>query len=250
MGKVGVLRQKYEPTGLDMFICDDKTRELLTSDIFDSDIHNSRCILIDGNNGCGKKTCAKMFAREFLGVHKPKVNTDEISFNLSAYEVYNSDTTHAVDMINGVIEVNGVDLYDGEKIDDIIRILQSTVRGGKVIIINDMHMTSVRIQKYLVDIIDKVYSDILFIFCTTDLSMLTRDLIYHCGIRVSLSKFTFTQLSTLLKDICIKERVAYDNRGIGLVVSKSGVSVGRAIDLLEEMIIKYNDMRYSIISKK
>lgn len=211
------LCKKYKPTDLKNFIGNFELKKELLS-LFDSNII-PQAILLKGESGCGKTTLAHIIAEK--------------------YKKINNIATDIVDEC--IIDI-----------DIITPDLESKKVG--VCIIDECQFGTIQAQNNVADIIEKSKNKVLFILCTTDINEISQELLNKCQLILNVGKSTKQELVDLLRDICIKENIKYDEAGLTRIVINNDYIVRRALLTLEYIVSKGNNATYEsvteIINKK
>lgn len=163
------LHTKYRPKDWEAVYGQDSVKKILQKQIETGNIRNA--YLFVGNSGCGKTTCARIFANK---VNKEQGTPIEID----------AASNSGVDNVRNIV-ANASE-----------RALDCTY---KIIIIDECHSLSSNAWQAFLKCIEEPPAYTIFIFCTTDAKKIPQTIVNR------VQRFNFTRIKTSL----IKERLEY-----------------------------------------
>lgn len=132
------LAVKYRPSDWDSVIEQDSVKTILQNQIDNNDIKNA--YLFVGASGCGKTTCARIFANEINAGTGTPIEIDGASYN-------------GVDAVRNISDMAQTKSIDSEY---------------KIIIIDECHMITIQGWNAFLKLIEEPPAKTIFIFCTTN----------------------------------------------------------------------------------
>jgi len=106
-----------------------------------------KTLILEGAFGCGKTTCARIFAKELNGIKDPKYDLNNSPF----YYEYDSTVIGNVEGIKNLRDAFGAGFGD----------------YWKVVVFDEVHAVSSQAQTALLKILEEVSSKTFFVMCTT-----------------------------------------------------------------------------------
>lgn len=197
-----MLANKYRPKEFKDVVGQDVTVTILNKLISTGTFEHS--LLFVGNAGCGKTTCARIFANSING------------------ELYEYDcATH-----NGVAEVK--DIVEEARI-------KSLVNDYKVFILDECQALSQSAWSSLLIILEENLPHSIFILCTTDIQKIPMTIISR------VPKFNFLPIPQpvifdRLRYICNEENIEIDDIALKSIVSVSNNSMRQALTNLDKCL--------------
>ncbi|MRB31346.1 hypothetical protein GH891_32850, partial [Bacillus thuringiensis] len=105
----------------------------------------------------------------------------------------------------------------------------------KIYILDECHRISIPAQNSLLKLVEEPPENVLFMFCTTDPDKMLDTLLNRCNIKLDVKKPSEEQLTQILLDICVKEGISYDRKGLSLIVDRSELVIRQALMDLENV---------------
>lgn len=193
--------EKYKPTEIEDVLVEEHLKDKFKQYINTKDIPN---LLFQGPPGNGKTTCAKMIANA--------ISTDVLFINAS------SET--GIDVVRHKIEPFCAVCGLGD--------------GLKVVILDEMEMSSENFQTALREVIEKFYSSTRFIFTCNFINKVIEPL----KSRTQEYKFGNIKQVDILKrcmSILDAENVEYDKKNLAKVVKNLGTDMRRIINAMQRL---------------
>lgn len=236
--------RKYRPSKMSGYIGNQKLKETALASLRSS--IKPQVILLEGASGCGKTTFARLLVKEYRCENRDDYEgaCDEcISCNELEDYITTGDASNLVDIREVDIASEG-----GKKdVDAVLEEAMYPSYGGqwKIFIFDECHMATKQAQNRMLKIAEEPPENVLLIFCTTDPDMMLETLLNRCQLRLHVTKPTVKELGGLLKSVCINEGVDYDIKGVNLIANRSGLTIRRALILLQDIVNQKNSAKYS-----
>lgn len=209
-----MLANKYRPTSFDDVLGQDVTVKILQNQIKDNNY--SHAMLFTGNAGCGKTTCARIFAN----------------------------------MIDG--EIHELDCASHNGIADIKEIInkarvKSLIHEYKVFILDECHTLSSAAWPALLITLEENLPNSIFILCTTDSQKVPNTIISR------VQRFNFMPIGDnlifqRLTDVCNKENLSIEDGAISVIAKSANGSLRQSLTNLDKCIF-YGDLTEDNVRK-
>lgn len=235
--------RKYRPIKLIDYIGNDKVKKRTLSALNSNT--KPQVILLQGASGCGKTSFARLIAKEYRCENRdPEKGACGVC--QSCKEMENYISTGDADSLMDLKEINISDNSGKNDISPIVSdaMLPSMSFGWKIYILDECHMATTQAQNMLLKVVEEPPEKVLFIFCTTDPDKMLPTLLNRCQLLLSIRKPNIQDLSMLLRDICVKEGVDYDKKGLSLISSRSELTIRKALINLEDILNTYHSATY------
>ena len=132
-----------------------------------------------------------------------------------------------------------IDAASNTSVDD-IRQLRDTINFApsqgryKVYIIDEVHMLSTAAFNALLKTLEEPPPHAIFILATTEVHKIPATVLSRCQ-RHEFRRISVQEISSLLKDMCQKENIAFDDEALVLIARQSTGSMRDAISLLDQL---------------
>ena len=209
-----MLANKYRPTSFDDVLGQDVTVKILQNQIKDNNY--SHAMLFTGNAGCGKTTCARIFAN----------------------------------MIDG--EIHELDCASHNGIADIKEIInkarvKSLIHEYKVFILDECHTLSSAAWPALLITLEENLPNSIFILCTTDSQKVPNTIISR------VQRFNFMPIGDnlifqRLTDVCNKENLSIEDGAISVIAKSANGSLRQSLTNLDKCVF-YGDLTEDNVRK-
>lgn len=236
--------RKYRPSKMSNYIGNKKLKDTVMAALRSKVLPQT--ILLEGASGCGKTTFARLLVKEYRCSERDPYNgaCDEC---LSCKEL--EEYIETGDASN-LVDIREVDIASEGGKKDVDAVLEEAMYpsyGGqwKIFIFDECHMATKQAQNRMLKIAEEPPENVLLIFCTTDPDMMLETLLNRCQLRLHVTKPTVKELGGLLKSVCINEGVDYDIKGVNLISNRSGLTIRRALILLQDIVNQKNSAKYS-----
>ena len=220
------LYRQYRPQKFDDVLGQDRVVNVLKNQVKSSQI--SHAYLFAGERGCGKTTCAKIFAKA-INCLNPKDGSP-------CGECENCKTIDE----ESSMDVVEMDAASNRRIDD-IRSLKETViyppnsLKYKVYIIDEAHMITKEAFNALLKIMEEPPSHLVFILATTEIDKIPKTILS----RVQQFEFNKIEKDSIIKQIDIildDYGIKMDNKAKELIVSKANGAMRDALSILDQVL--------------
>ncbi len=196
--------EKYKPTCIDDVLCQEHLKDKFKEYIKNKDIPN---LLFQGSSGNGKTTCAKMLAKEI---------SDDVLF-------INASNESGIDVVRHKIEP--------------FCAVQGFGDSTKIVILDEMEMSSENFQTALREVIERFYGTTRFIFTCNFINKVIEPL------RSRTQEYKFgdiKQIEILKRCIAIltKEGVKHDKKNVAKVIKNLGTDMRRIINALQQLSVE------------
>lgn len=150
---------------------------------------------------------------------------------------------------SNLVDIKEVDIASEGGKKDVDAVLEEAMYpsyGGqwKIFIFDECHMATKQAQNRMLKIAEEPPENVLLIFCTTDPDMMLETLLNRCQLRLHVTKPEVKELGGLLKSVCLNENVDYDIKGVNLIANRSGLTIRRALILLQDIVNQKNSAKY------
>lgn len=199
-----------------------------------------RTIILQGEYGTGKTTCARILARALNCPNQvngepcgncPVCNSDlDIS---PFYEEYDSAVIGNVDAIRGLRDT----------------FYFNSDTGYRVVVLDECHLISKTAQAALLKVFEETKGRIFFLLCTTDAQMLLPT-IRSRSLELRFNLIPDVHLKENLKEIAEKENIQIDDETLDLIVSRSEGHARNAQMLLDRYQLLGDVFKESVKNSK
>lgn len=232
----------YRPISMNEFIGNDKMKESVHARL-EKGIR-PQTILLQGSTGCGKTTFARLLAKEYSceAWTSEKGACGECD---SCKTIENYILTGDTDSLLNVEELNASQERGVNYIDELVLRAAIPAFGDewKVYIIDEAQRISSTGQDSMLKILEEPPERVLFILCTTDVSMLQDTIINRMKLKLTV-KVTLSSIQEVLSTVCSKKMITHDDRGLSLIADKSKMTIRTALNLLEDVVAIKSGARY------
>jgi DNA polymerase-3 subunit gamma/tau len=209
-----MLANKCRPQSFDQVLGQDVIIKILQKQIANKNYNHS--ILFTGNAGCGKTTCARIFANQIDG------------------EIYELDCASH----NGVADIK--DIIEKAR-------TNSLIHEYKVFILEECHTLSSSAWPALLITLEENLPNTIFIFCTTDAQKIPNTIISRVE-RFNFLPINDSIIEQRLKDICNIENIAFEDSAIAVIAKASHGSLRQSLTNLDTCI-DYGDITNENVRK-
>lgn len=197
------LANKYRPTDLKTVVGQEVVCKVLNKQVENNSY--SHAILFSGNAGCGKTTCARIFANE--------INGDIIELDCA---------TH-----NGVAEIK--DIVDNAR-------NKSLIHNYKVFILDECQCLTSQAWSSLLIVLEENIKHSIFIFCTTDAQKIPNTIISRVQ-RFNFLPIRENVIIDRLKYVCNNEHISFDEDGLKYIANSANGNLRQALTNLDKCIL-------------
>lgn len=197
------LANKYRPTNFSSVTDQDVICKILTKQI-DNESY-SHALLFAGNAGCGKTTCARIFANNIDG--------EIIELDCASH--------------NGVADIK--DIIDNAK-------TKSLLYKYKVFILDECHTLSAQAWSSMLITLEENLPNSIFIFCTTDTQKIPNTIMSRVQ-RFNFLPITFNGILERLKTVCTNESINIDEDGLAYIAKSANGNLRQALTNLDKCLL-------------
>lgn len=220
------LYRSYRPQRFDQVLGQDRVVKVLKNQVESGMI--SHAYLFAGERGCGKTTCAKIFAKA-INCKNPKDGSPCLECeNCKAIE---EETT---------MDVVEMDAASNRRIDDIRQLKETVIYPPnnlkyKVYIIDEAHMITREAFNALLKIMEEPPSHLVFILATTEIEKIPKTILS----RVQIFEFNKIDDKDILKqiDIILDDlKVTMDSPAKDLIIAKAKGAMRDSLSILDQVL--------------
>lgn len=201
------LANKYRPSKFSDVVDQEVVCKVLIKQIESSSF--SHAILFAGNAGCGKTTCAKLFANAIDG------------------EILELDCASH----NGVAEIK--EIVNNSKV-------SALVHKYKVFVLDECHTLTSQAWASLLITLEENIAHSIFIFCTTDTQKIPNTIISRVQ-RFNFLPINDSAMADRLKYVCEQENITIEEEAINVIVKSAKGNLRQALTNLDKCLL-YGDL--------
>ena len=208
------LSNKWRPTEFSDVV----TQEVVTT-VLNKQISNksySHAILFAGNAGCGKTTCARIFASKING------------------EIYELDCASH----NGVADIK--EIVENARI-------KSLIHDYKVFILDECHTLSSQAWSSLLITLEENLPTAIFIFCTTDTQKIPNTIMSRVQ-RFNFIPITDNDMAKRIREISSKENIIIDDETLKYIIYSANGNLRQALTNVDKCLL-YGDLTTENVCK-
>ncbi len=225
------LYRQYRPKTFDEVLGQDRVTNVLKNQVKSHKF--SHAYIFSGERGCGKTSCAKIFAKA-INCLNPKDGSPCLECeNCQAIE---EETT---------IDVVEMDAASNRRIDDIRNLKDNVIYPPnmlkyKVYIIDEAHMITREAFNALLKIMEEPPSHLVFILATTEIEKIPKTILSRVQ-RFDFNKIDENKIKTQI-DIILKDRnVKIEKEAIDLIIKKANGAMRDALSILDQVLSFENE---------
>ena len=209
-----MLANKYRPISFDDVLGQDVTVKILQNQIKDNNY--SHAMLFTGNAGCGKTTCARIFANMIDG------------------EIHELDCASH----NGIADIK--EIINKARI-------KSLIHEYKVFILDECHTLSSAAWPALLITLEENLPNSIFILCTTDSQKVPNTIISRVQ-RFNFMPIGNNLISQRLTNVCNKENLSIEDDAISVIAKSANGSLRQSLTNLDKCVF-YGDLTEDNVRK-
>lgn len=241
------LHRKYRSTSLVEYVGNAELKQSVLKALASPVI--PQIIMLYGHAGCGKTSMARLIAKEISCEHRD-VNTGACGVCDSCKSITEYIRDGDTGALTNIEEIDVGQLNTKDQIAGVLTraSMPSMFGEWKVFILDECHNMSVTAQTLLLKTFEEPPEHVMFILCTTDPDKVKDTIRSRCQYKWEVKKPTGDELICHLSDICGKEGVESNKRGLGLISSTSGYVPRDSLNLLERVIREKGDANYKSVA--
>lgn len=229
------LYRQYRPKTFDEVLGQDRVVNVLKNQVKNNNF--SHAYIFAGERGCGKTTCAKIFAKAINCLHP-----------VDGSPCLECENCKAIDD-ESTIDIIEMDAASNRRIDDIRNIKDNVIYPPnklkyKVYIIDEAHMITREAFNALLKIMEEPPSHLVFILATTEIDKIPNTILSRAQNfefnKIEKSKIK-EQISIILKD----KDIEMENEAIDLIIRKAKGAMRDALSILDQ-VLSYDTKSYKL----
>lgn len=229
------LYRQYRPKTFDQVLGQDRVVNVLKNQVKNNNF--SHAYIFAGERGCGKTTCAKIFAKAINCLHP-----------IDGSPCLECENCKAIDD-ESTIDIIEMDAASNRRIDDIRNLKDNVIYPPnklkyKVYIIDEAHMITREAFNALLKIMEEPPSHLVFILATTEIDKIPNTILSRAQNfefnKIEKSKIK-EQISLILKD----KDIEMENEAIDLIIRKAKGAMRDALSILDQ-VISYDTKTYKL----
>jgi len=227
-----VLARKYRPSDFTGLVGQEALVRTLSNAFATGRI--AHAFMLTGVRGVGKTTTARIIARALNCIGPDGKRTEPTIHPCGVCEpcVAIAESRH-VD-VQEMDAASRTGIEDVREIIDGVRYAPASARY-KVYIIDEVHMLSKQAFNGLLKTLEEPPPHVKFVFATTEIRKVPVTVLSRCQ-RFDLRRIETPELSALLKDVALKEKVAIEDAALALIARAAEGSARDALSLLDHAI--------------
>lgn len=246
MSEIKAFHRKYRPTRLSEYIGNDKMKKSVIKAL-ESD-SKPQVLLLIGNAGCGKTSMARLIAKEMLCENRSDMtgacNECEMCRFVDEY------ITTGVE--GGINNIKEYDIGNTNTVEDVGLILEEASQpvfggGWQIFILDEVHNLSKAAQTRLLKTLEEPPENVMFILCTTNPEKILDTILSRCQYKFKVKKPNRAEMCGLLSSVCCTEDIAYDNRALALIATKTDFVTRQALIVLEQVYREKGNCNYDSV---
>jgi len=227
---IKIICQDFRPQRFKEVVGQDLAKELLKAIVKNPD-NSPKSIILQGEYGTGKTTCARIFAKALNCKHSSLGdNCGECDFcksnieNSIYYEEYDSAM---IGNVSDIKEIKDTFYFDNSL-------------GYKVIVLDEAHLMTPQAQSALLKVLEEANSNMFFILCTTNVDKILPT-IRSRSLKIDFSLVDDNDIRSNIINIANQKNVSIDDYSLDLIISRSKGHLRDANILLDEYILLGED---------
>lgn len=229
------LYRQYRPKTFDGVLGQDRVVNVLKNQVKNNNF--SHAYIFAGERGCGKTTCAKIFAKAINCLH-PK----DGSPCLECENCKTIDDESTIDIIE-------MDAASNRRIDDIRNLKDNVIYPPnklkyKVYIIDEAHMITREAFNALLKIMEEPPSHLVFILATTEIDKIPNTILSRVQ-NFEFNKIDSSKIKEQINIILDDKDIKMENEAIDLIIRKANGAMRDALSILDQ-VISYDSKDFKI----
>lgn len=229
------LYRQYRPKTFDEVLGQDRVVNVLKNQVKNNNF--SHAYIFAGERGCGKTTCAKIFAKAINCLH-PKDGSPCLE----------CENCKAIDD-ESTIDIIEMDAASNRRIDDIRNLKDNVIYPPnklqyKVYIIDEAHMITREAFNALLKIMEEPPSHLVFILATTEIDKIPNTILSRVQ-NFEFNKIDSSKIKEQINIILDDKDIKMENEAIDLIIRKANGAMRDALSILDQ-VISYDSKDFKI----
>ena len=229
------LYRQYRPKTFDEVLGQDRVVNVLKNQVKNNNF--SHAYIFAGERGCGKTTCAKIFAKAINCLH-PKDGSPCLE----------CENCKAIDD-ESTIDIIEMDAASNRRIDDIRNLKDNVIYPPnklkyKVYIIDEAHMITREAFNALLKIMEEPPSHLVYILATTEIDKIPNTILSRVQ-NFEFNKIDSSKIKEQINIILDDKDIKMENEAIDLIIRKANGAMRDALSILDQ-VISYDSKDFKI----
>lgn len=240
--------RKYRPTSVDSYIGNTEVKETVMRYLRTS---RPQSILITGNSGCGKTTMGRIIEKEYLCEDRDE-ETGACGHCMMCEAMDEYISTGVFENIPDVYEIDAAESSSKSNIDSVLSTIDypSMAGGWKIYLFDEVHKLSQAAMSRILKVLEEPPENVLMILCTTNPEQLLDTIKNRCQLKLAVSKPTTSELTSLLKRVCLNESKDYDLAGLRMLASRADFVIRDSLNFLETVLATRGNATAASVSEQ
>lgn len=237
--------RKHRPDSMDTYAGNDKVKDKFLKRLT---VSRPQVIMLWGESGCGKTTFARIIAEDYRCDHRDPIK-GACGVCDSCMEIKEYIRTGDTSSIDYIKEIDIASNRGVDAVNNFLSDIEIPAFGGgwKIYILDECHMATESAQNALLKVTEEPPENVVFIFCTTNPEAMLPTLKNRCTLKLQVKKPDVKALAGVLGNICYKENIKYDAKGLYLIANRSDLVFREAVSSLEQISAEQGDATYQSV---
>ena len=220
------LYRQYRPKTFDQVLGQDRVVNVLKNQVKNKNF--SHAYIFAGERGCGKTTCAKIFAKAINCLHP-----------VDGSPCLECEKCKAIDE-ESTIDIIEMDAASNRRIDDIRNLKDNVIYPPnklryKVYIIDEAHMITREAFNALLKIMEEPPSHLVFILATTEIDKIPNTILSRAQ-NFEFNKIEAKKIKEQINLILEDKNIVMENEAIDLIIRKASGAMRDALSILDQVL--------------